>query len=137
MKAYVLALKAPSPSVGGFAQLGNAEINELDHNGSEGRVFRPPTVGNADGEGRHEACPYVLGKRPRVVGAHEGRPYVVGIRQENVIGFEVAMNDAELVRGVQSSRGLLENFRNLRHRKRARRVRAWRRDSPSRNSMAM
>ena len=29
------------------------------------------------------------------------------------------MNDAQFVRGVQSSRRLLENFRNLRNRKRA------------------
>ena len=62
----------------------------------------PPGVGNADGEGRHEACPYV----------------VVGIRQKDVIGFEVAMNDAQLVRGVQTPRRLLENFRNFGHGKR-------------------
>jgi hypothetical protein len=61
----------------------------------------PPDVGNADGEG-----------------AHERRPYVVGIRQENVIGFEVTMNDAQLVCGVQATRRLLKNFRNLRHGKR-------------------
>jgi hypothetical protein len=42
----------------------------------------------------------------------------VAPRQEDVIGFEVTMNDAQLVRGVQASRCLLENFRNLRHRKR-------------------
>jgi hypothetical protein len=62
----------------------------------------PPGVGNADGEG-----------------ARERRRRVVGIGEENVIGLEVAMNDAQLVRGVQAPRRLLENFRNLGHRKRA------------------
>jgi len=56
------------------------------HEGVQGpfrRLLWSPDVGNAAGEGRHEAC-----------------PYVVGIRQEDVIGFEVTMNDAQLVRGI-------------------------------------
>ena len=39
--------------------------------------------------------------------------------QEDVIGLEVTVNDAQLVRGVQPPRRLLENFRNLGQRKRA------------------
>jgi hypothetical protein len=39
--------------------------------------------------------------------------YVVGIGQKDVIGFEVAVNNAQFVRGVQSPRRLLENFRNF------------------------
>jgi hypothetical protein len=47
------------------------------HEGVQGpfrRLLWPLGVGNADGEGRHEAC-----------------PYVVRMRQEDVIGFEVTM----------------------------------------------
>ena len=102
------------------------------------RVLCPPGVGNADAEGRHEACPYVLvGSCPLVVGARKGCRHMVGVGQKDIIGFEVAMNDAQLVRDVQSSRRLLKNFRNFGRRKRTRRARAWRRDSPSRNSIAM
>ena len=119
----------------------------------------PPAFGNADGEGGHEARPYVLGTHNgchNIRGTHEGCPYdlrrwgnisrrwghrrysvILWIGQEDVVGLEVAVKDTQLVRGVQSARGLLENFCNFGHGQGTTLLQGRRRDSPSRNSMAM
>jgi hypothetical protein len=69
---------------------------------------------------RIERGPDLLASLGQVVtnhmrGTHKGCPYVVGMRQEDAMRHEAAMNDAQLVRGVQTARCLLQYFRAFSH----------------------
>ena len=54
-------------------------------------------------------------RHSRPGGTHEGYPYVLRIRQENVIRLQVAVDDAQLVRGMKPARGLLQNLSDFGH----------------------